>query len=69
MTAVCVTRAVELNDGNFEQWRDRILPAAAELGYTKIAWRTSYWDAVIEGQEKEKPVLLWTMNGHPLGCT
>lgn len=61
--------AVELNEGNFEQWRDRILPVVEELSYSKIAWRTSFWEAVVEAQEQEKPILLWTMNGHPLGCT
>lgn len=61
--------AAELNESTFEQWRDRILPGAEEMSYSKIAWRTSFWEAVIEAQEREKPILLWTMNGHPLGCT
>lgn len=72
VTAACLpsaAAAAELNEGNFEQWRDRIVPAAEELGYAQIAWRTSYWEAVIEAQEHVKPILLWTMNGHPLGCT
>ena len=61
--------AAELNESNFEQWRDHILPGAEDMSYAKIAWRPSFWDAVIEAQEREKPILLWTMNGHPLGCT
>jgi hypothetical protein len=24
---------------------------------------------VKEAQEKDRPILLWAMNGHPLGCT
>jgi hypothetical protein len=24
---------------------------------------------VIEAQQRDKPILLWTMNGHPLACT
>ena len=69
LCAAGVTGAAELNESNFEQWRDRILPAAEEVTYAKIDWRTSFWDAVIEAQGLEKPILLWTMNGHPLGCT
>ena len=26
----------------------------------------SQWDAVIEAQARDKPILLWSMNGHPL---
>lgn len=56
----------ELTDGNYEKWRNHVLPRNWELSYRKIPWRTSYWEAVIEAQAKDKPILLWTMNGHPL---
>lgn len=56
----------ELTDANYEQWRDHVLPRNWELSYRKIPWRASFWDAVIEAQEKDKPILLWSMNGHPL---
>jgi len=56
----------ELTDANYTKWRDHVLPKNWELAYRKIPWRTSFWDAVIEAQEKDKPILLWTMNGHPL---
>jgi hypothetical protein len=59
----------ELTQATYQKWHDYILPKPQELGFRAIAWRPSFWDAVIEAQEKEKPVLLWTMNGHPLGCT
>ena len=56
----------ELTDANYEKWRDHVLPRNWELSYRKISWRASFWDAVIEAQEKDKPILLWSMNGHPL---
>lgn len=56
----------ELTDANYEKWRDHVLPQNWELSYRRIPWRSSFWDAVIEAQEKDQPILLWTMNGHPL---
>lgn len=56
----------ELNDATYEIWRDHVLPRSWELNYLKIGWRTSFWDAVVEANEKDKPILMWAMNGHPL---
>ena len=56
----------ELPDANYARWRDHVLPRNWELSYRKIPWRTSFWDAVIEAQARDKPILLWAMNGHPL---
>lgn len=55
-----------LTDANYVKWRDHVLPRNWELSYRKIPWRSSYWEAVIEAQEADKPILLWSMNGHPL---
>ena len=62
-------RAAELTDATYETWRDYVLPKPQGLGYQSIPWRASFWDAVVEAQEKDKPILLWAMNGHPLACT
>jgi hypothetical protein len=56
----------ELNEATYQVWRDHVLPRSWELNYQKIGWRTSFWDAVVEAQEKDKPILMWAMNGHPL---
>jgi hypothetical protein len=53
-------------------WTDverKVLPRADELEYRDIGWRVSLWEALKEAQREKKPVLLWAMNGHPLGCT
>lgn len=47
----------------------QILPSAAELEFKALGWRTVFWDAVKEAQRTDRPILLWAMNGHPLGCT
>jgi hypothetical protein len=52
-----------------ETWLARILPAPEELAWSEIPWRPSLWEALAEAREQGQPVLLWAMNGHPLGCT
>jgi hypothetical protein len=63
-----VTDAPILNDASFAQWRDFIRPAREETQWKEIPWRTAFWDGVTEGQAKDKPILVWAMNGHPLAC-
>jgi hypothetical protein len=60
---------VELNPQNFSAWRDFILPTQQELDFLKIPWRTTFKEGILDARESDLPVLLWTMNGHPLGCT
>jgi hypothetical protein len=59
----------ELNDKTFPTLLHAILPTKGELRWQAIPWRAAFWDAVVEGAETDKPILLWTMNGNPLGCT
>jgi len=54
---------------NFAQWLTFIQPAATELVYREIGWRNALWPAVQEARQLGRPLLFWTMNGHPLGCT
>ena len=46
-----------------------IRPAAGEDRWAGIPWRTSLWQARQEAARAGKPILLWEMDGHPLGCT
>ena len=59
----------ELTEANFDAWRDYIRADASELGWTRIPWATSLRDGIVKADALAKPVLLWVMNGHPLGCT
>lgn len=54
---------------NFRAWSRFIRPSEKETAYRRIAWRTKFWPAVEEARKLGRPILLWTMNGHPLGCT
>ena len=61
--------APELTPKNFDRWLTFIKPSEDELGYEAIGWRNQFWPAVEEARKLGRPILLWTMNGHPLGCT
>ena len=45
-----------------------VVPDAAEPWQT-IPWRTDLRAARTEAAARGKPLFLWSMNGHPLGCT
>jgi hypothetical protein len=54
---------------NYRAWIDAIVPDATELAYLDVGWRNAFWPAVQEAKALGRPILFWTMNGHPLGCT
>jgi hypothetical protein len=62
-------RSPELSDATFGEVRDQILPKPADLKWEDIPWRTSLTEALAEAARVRKPVLLWAMQGDPLGCT
>ena len=47
-----------------------VLPTAAEDRWSGFGWHTNIAVARREAQAQKqgKPVLLWVMNGNPLGC-
>ena len=49
--------------------RDLVLPNQSEASYRKIPWRTSVLQGIVDAQKNDKPVMIYLMNGHPLGCT
>jgi hypothetical protein len=46
-----------------------IRPTADEDKWDRIPWQTSLWEARKQAAAQGKPILLWEMDGHPLGCT
>lgn len=45
-----------------------IRPQKSEDAFDTIPWQTSLWDARVKAAKEGKPILLWEMDGHPLGC-
>jgi len=46
-----------------------IKPKASEEKWAQIPWLTDLWEARQRAAAEGKPILLWEMDGHPLGCT
>jgi len=59
----------ELTEQNYAAWRDHVLPAESDLGWQQIPWLTTFKDGILDANQRNAPLLFWTMNGHPLGCT
>ncbi|GAC1449608.1 MAG: hypothetical protein NVSMB9_33570 [Isosphaeraceae bacterium] len=47
----------------------RVLPRASEEVWLQVPWRTDFAAARVEANRVGKPLFLWMMDGHPLGCT
>jgi hypothetical protein len=55
--------------GQFNGLHALIKPKSSESKWAQIPWRTSLWEARQRAAAEGKPILLWEMDGHPLGCT
>lgn len=61
--------ATQLSTDTFASWQTYVEPDTDELAFQRIPWLATYVDGVIRADTEKKPLLLWIMNGHPLGCT
>ena len=64
-----VAAAEPIAPREFAKIHTLIKPARGEDKYTQIPWLTSLWEARQRAAAEGKPILLWEMDGHPLGCT
>ena len=62
------TAPVKLGDPEVAQLLAIIRPTESEDPFATIPWQTSLWDARKLAAKEGKPILLWEMDGHPLGC-
>ncbi len=46
-----------------------IQPAADEASWLAIPWETNLTEARRKADAAGRPIFLWEMDGHPLGCT
>ena len=64
-----ITPSTKLTEGSFRSVRDEILLRPPKELWRDIPWRPNLAEAIGEAREKDKPILLWMMNGHPCGMT
>ncbi len=61
--------APEADGRDLATWAAAIAPATAELAFETLGWLPTFAEGVLAADAARKPLLLWVMNGHPLGCT
>ena len=59
--------ADDLTESAFHELRKVLIPPEDEPWKT-IPWRLSLLAAQAEAGTVQKPIFIWAMNGHPLGC-
>ena len=59
---------VELTEAEFRRLHRKLQPAADEPWRT-IPWKIALLDAQKTAAKEQKPIFIWAMDGHPLGCT
>src|SRR5262249_38218949 len=47
------TAPPELTDKTYTHWRDFLQAKPRELSFEEVPWRTTFWDAVVEAQQKD----------------
>jgi len=52
----------------FEKLRTLIKPYLGEDKWAEIPWTSQLWEARRQAAAQGKPILLWEMDGNPLGC-
>ena len=51
---------------SFAEVAERIRPRADEEVWRGIPWVTSLWEARKQAAKEDKPIFVWSMDGHPL---
>jgi len=52
-----------------DEWCVLLEPDPAARAWLEIPWHTSFHAGLAAADRADRPLLLWLMNGHPLGCT
>ncbi len=63
-----VAAAEPLAPEQFARLQTLIKPGERDQKWQQIPWTASLWQAREKAAEQGKPILLWEMDGHPLGC-
>ncbi len=60
-------RAEELTDAKFRELHKQLQPG--DEPWRTIPWKIDLLDAQRTAAKERKPIFIWAMDGHPLGCT
>ena len=69
----CLTLVIQsaegqrLDDAAFHKWHTELNPQDEQ--WLTIPWQVSLVEAQNLAAREKKPLFIWAMDGHPLGCT
>lgn len=67
--SACSQPTSEFPAEQFDELHALTKPKVEEEQWRAIPWMTSLWEARRRAAAEGKPILLWEMDGHPLGST
>jgi hypothetical protein len=65
---VCFESSAQLSQADFEELHAELQPDETEP-WRQIPWQISVLKAQQIAASEGKPIFIWAMDGHPLGCT
>ena len=68
LTFLSLASGEELTEATFQRLYAELEPAPDEPWRT-IPWKIALLDAQQQAAREHKPIFIWAMDGHPLGCT
>jgi hypothetical protein len=68
ISALTAQAAPTLSDTEYASVLKTVRPAPGEDKFDQVPWLISLWEARKQAAKEGKPILLWEMDGHPLGC-
>ena len=69
LSSVLLADDPQIGGRPLQDWVKRLAPSPSETVWEQIPWLSSYHKGLKVAGEQSRPMLLWLMNGHPLGCT
>ena len=63
-----IAAADALSESEFRKLHKQLRPSDTEPWRT-IPWKISLLEAQRAAASEKKPIFIWAMDGHPLGCT
>ena len=68
LAALILLGGDRLTREEFDRLHKELQPARDEVWRT-IPWKVSIAEARDQAAQEKKPLFMWSMDGHPLGCT
>ena len=58
-----------ITPAQFAELHAKLIQQSQSERWTQVPWITDIWEARQRALREGKPIFMWAMNGHPLGCT